>query len=170
MAVVNIVMDTRKSAVGALLPQDIELNILSIQLFYYACAALTEENGHAHFSDIGASVVVDRIEFTNPFDIWVFLKTIPAGVAKEILNRTLYYKSECARRDAEADSARQMAVSEKLNNLRKANEIRDELLASGGDPEEATKLLGKILYEQDAVMTVHDGGERRQTPKRLPFR
>ncbi|MBB2749775.1 UNVERIFIED_ORG: hypothetical protein GGI57_000441 [Rhizobium aethiopicum] len=167
MAVVNIRMDTRNSVAGALLPQDIELNILAVELFYYACAFWQRVNVHGRTEDIGTSVVVDQITFSNPFDIWAFFKSIPVGLATEVLDRTLYYRTEIERRSAEAAKARQSVISAKLDNLRKANEIRNELLSSGTDPDELTRLLAHILSDQGATLDVRDASQRKSPPSSL---
>ncbi|MBB5572339.1 MULTISPECIES: hypothetical protein [Rhizobium] len=167
MAVVHISMDTKKSAAGALLPQDIELNILALELFYYACEA-THNLQIPYMKDIGTSVVVDQITFSNPFDIWAVLKSIPVGIGRAVLDRTLYFRPEFAKRTAEAGKARQSEISAKLDNIRKANKLRDELLNSGGDADEITKLLAKILFDQDAKLEVHDANQRKE-PSSLPY-
>lgn len=164
MAVVNIRMDTRNSVAGVLLPQDIELNILAIELFYYACASWQAVNFRRGIEDIGTSVIVDQITFSNPFDIWAFFKSIPVGVAGEVLNRTLYYRTEIERRTAEAAKVRQSVISDKLDNLRKANQIRNELLSTGTDPDEVTHLLAQILSEQGATLQVRDASQRKSPP------
>ncbi|QND47705.1 hypothetical protein HB780_18710 [Rhizobium lusitanum] len=164
MAVVNIRMDTRKSLAGALLPQDIELNILAIELFYYACASWHSKDFLRAAHDIGVSVEVDQIMFSNPFDIWAFFKSIPAGLASEVLDRTLYYQTEIERRSAQAAKVRQSVISDKLDNLRKANELRNELLSAGSDPEEITRLLAQILSEQGATLEVRDASQRKSPP------
>ncbi|TAW06640.1 hypothetical protein ELI25_29690 (plasmid) [Rhizobium ruizarguesonis] len=164
MAVVNITMDTRKSLASALLPQDIELNILAIELFYYACASWRSKGFQRAADDIGVSVEIDQITFSNPFDIWAFFKSIPVGLAVEVLDRTLYYRTEIERRSAEAAKVRQSVISDKLDNLRKANEIRNELLSAGTDPEEITHLLAQILSDQGATLEVRDGSRRKRLP------
>lgn len=169
MAVVHITMNTRRSPAGVLLPQDVELNILALELFYYACAALLQEGDNYPLADIGTDVVVDQIGLSNPFDIWAFLKSIPAGVAREVLDRTVFYRAELDRRDAETGKLRQGVVSDKLDNLRKANEVRKELIASGGDPDDVTRQLAEILRDQSATIDVYDGDQRRKAPPRLLF-
>ncbi|ENN89528.1 hypothetical protein RHSP_60559 [Rhizobium freirei PRF 81] len=164
MAVVNISMDTRKSLARALLPQDIELNILAIELFYYACASWHSKDFLRAADDIGVSVEVDQITFSNPFDIWAFFKSIPSGLATEVLDRTVYYRTEVERRAAEAAKARQSVISDKLDNLRKANELRAELLSSGTDPDEVTRLLAQILSDQGATLEVRDVSQRKRLP------
>ncbi|MDE8762578.1 hypothetical protein PZB21_25735 [Rhizobium sp. CBK13] len=161
MAVVNIRMDTRNSVAKALLPQDIELNILAIELFYYACASWHPKGYMTAADDIGVSVQVDQITFSNPFDIWAFFKGIPVGLATEVLDRTLYYRVEIERRSAEAAKVHQSLISDKLDNLRKANELRNELLSSGTDPDEVTRLLAQILSDQGATLEVRDVSQRK---------
>ncbi|MDK4737305.1 hypothetical protein PH547_00305 [Rhizobium sp. CNPSo 3464] len=167
MAVVHISMDTKKSAAGALLPQDIELNILALELFYYACEA-SHNLQISYMDDIGTSVVIDQITYSNPYGFWAFLKSIPVDVARKVLDRTLYFRPEFAKRAAEAGKARQTEISAKLDNIRKANKLRDELLKSGGDADAITKLLAKILFDQDAELEVHDASRRKEPPN-LPY-
>jgi len=170
MAVVHITMDTKRSRAGALLPRDVELNIIVVELFYFACSIWRLRDGRGHpVPDIGADVVIDQIGLSNPFDIWAFLKSIPVGAAKEVADRTIFYTSEAAKRNAEADRARQGVISDKLDNLRKANTIREELLASGHDAESVTALIGQLLNDQQATLDVHPGDMRRQGQPRLPL-
>ncbi|TBY68962.1 hypothetical protein E0H51_31635 [Rhizobium leguminosarum bv. viciae] len=161
MAVVNIRMDTRNSVAKALLPQDVELNILAIELFYYACTSWHLSGFQRAADDIGVSVEIDQITLSNPFDIWAFFKSIPVGLAAEVLDRTLYYRVEIERRSAEAAKVRQSLISDKLDNLRKANELRNELLSSGTDPDEVTRLLAQILSDQGATLEVLDVSQRK---------
>lgn len=167
MAVVHVSMDTKRSRAGALLPRDVELNVMLVELFYFAC--VTQHSlGRPHLGrDIGTDVVIDRIGLSNPFDIWAFLKTIPVGLAKTVADRTIFYKSEAAKRNAEAGRAQQGVISDKLDNLRKANEIRNELLSSGHDAEFVTEMIGQILNDQGATLEVHSGDQRRHPEPRL---
>ncbi|AYG59935.1 hypothetical protein [Rhizobium jaguaris] len=162
MAVVSITMDTRKSAEGILLPQDVELNILAVELFYYACSVFDRGGGpRGPVDDMGDLVQVDQISFTNPFEIWAVLRKIPISLARKVLDRVLFYQEEQDKRAIANAKAWQSVVSDKLDNIRKANKVRRELLASGLGEEEVAEVLGRILSDQLAVIEVHEANRPR---------
>ncbi|MGO4836491.1 hypothetical protein AB4144_30030, partial [Rhizobiaceae sp. 2RAB30] len=86
MALVKVSMNTLKSPLGELVPLDVQLNSLCLDLFLLAC--LDEVNEKPYF---GYRVAIKEIRYSNPFDIVALLKAIPVGVADFVLQRTLFY-------------------------------------------------------------------------------
>lgn len=150
MALVKVSMNTMKSPLGELVPLDVQLNSLCLDLFLIAC--LDEVNEKPYF---GYRVTIKEIRYTNPFDIIALLKAIPVGAAEFVLQRTLFYKQEAERRDIANELARQEIISKKLDNLSKASALQRQLVdGRHGDDAQSVRLLGDILRDQRADMTV----------------
>jgi hypothetical protein len=159
MAVIHLWMDTRRSKFQALLPQDLELNALALELFYHACRNWSSPQPAL---DLQPGLIIDQISLTNPFDLWGYMRSVSLVLANEVLDRTLFYQTENERRRAEVGRIRQGEISDKLDNIRKANALRDELVARGADPIEVTKLLALIISDQEANIEVLHGSHRKQ--------
>ena len=159
MALVLFTSDTKTTEFGRLTPVDTELDSVVLDLFYLTC--LFEEYGpkagavyRNHYE-----VVIEKLAYRNPFDVVALLKNVSKGSAEFILSRTLFYRQECQKREAEAEKKKaeaqaehQSVISKKLDNLDKAHKLRQKMIKDGIDIEEASKIVGGLLVDQRAEL------------------
>ena len=163
MAQVLLKSDTKTTEFGYLTPIDVELDAVVLELFYLACLIKRygPDAGKVYRSHYEGEV--KRVAYQNPFDLVGFFKNIPKDAAEIILSRTLFYRQECEKRQAEADkkkaeaqAAHQSVIDEKLENLDKAHKLRQKMIKDGIDIEEASKLIGMLLVDQRAELLLLD--------------
>jgi hypothetical protein len=164
MAQVLLKSDTKATDFGFLTPIDIELDSVILELFYLACLIKEygPKAGDVYTYHYGGQV--KRVTYQNPFDILGFFKNIPKHSAEFILSRTVFYKQECEKRQAEADKTKaeaeavgQTVIQKKLENLDRAHKLRKKMIKDGTDFEEAAKLVGGLLVDQRATLLLdHD--------------
>ncbi|RWM13551.1 MAG: hypothetical protein EOR73_28545 [Mesorhizobium sp.] len=132
-------MDTKNSPLGELLPLDVQLNASALELFYLGCLDY-EQAGRFSSHRPSEGVVIQRIRYSNPFDIIGLLKDVPKGIADFVLDRTLFYRQEVERRNLANDRSREEIISLKLDNAEKASHLRKQFIKDGGFSEPQRKL------------------------------
>jgi hypothetical protein len=82
---------------------------------------------------------------------------VPKKSIEWVLARTLFYKEEKAKRQADADKKqaeaekiRESIVKKKLENLEKAHKLRQKMIKDGTDPDEANQMIAGLLFDQRA--------------------
>lgn len=155
MARIRIGMNTREGKVGVLLPVDIQLNTAVIELFHYGCLSVSGPRIIPPYLD---GVVIEKISYSNPFDITAYFKYVTKEVAEFALARTIFYRQEVRRRDLENEKSNQEVISLKLENLAKAEALRNHLKPYGGIEEydAVTHTLAQILEDQKASIRLED--------------
>ncbi|HTB01568.1 MAG TPA: hypothetical protein VK804_13930 [Bradyrhizobium sp.] len=163
MAQILLRSDTKLTEFGHLTPIDIELNGVILELFYLLCLDKAYDSKAAHYYLYDYDSKVERISYQNPFDILALFKNIPKHCASFILDRTVFYTEEKQRRQAEADKKKaeveekhQSVIQKKLANLDKAHKLRQKMIKDGIKAEEATQLVGGLLFDQRAKLLLVD--------------
>ncbi len=150
MAHILISMNTKLSPLGELLPLDVELNSLALELFNFAC--LTQTRGQNKPLGRAYEIAITEIRYSNPFDISAVLKAVTKELADFVLNRTIFYPQEVDRRLIDNEKSREDVVSRKLDNLERAYELRKKFINEGGGTEDAVQALEGILTDQNATI------------------
>lgn len=163
MGKIHLHYDTKSSELGHLTPIDLELNSLIIDLVYLAAVCYEGKRyGHSsekmYIHDYGGEVV--EVQFKNPLDIWALFKNLTQVPVDWVLQRAVFYEEEKAKRHAEAEilgvkveHERQTTIEKKLKNISAAHDLRKKMIKDGVDPEEATKLIGGLLFDQRARLS-----------------
>lgn len=161
MTVVHIKVDPRRTPKGFIGPQDIQITFQIVELFYYACAYVRGyQNLYPIENSIDKSVFIDSVSYNSPLNIWAYFKDIPLSAARAVLDRVLYFESENRRRHAEADRVEQAVISDKLDNFRKANEIRKEFGSGELNFDLVTTQLADLIGDQAARIELHTETKR----------
>lgn len=142
-------MNTGDSERGYLTPTGLALGALTLDIF----GLLTALSFTTRF--YGApEVKIQRIEYSNPIDIWAAIKGIPVAAVKAVAERALYFPQEVQRRNLENDSLREDVNMKELDRLAKALELRKQLTENGIDSELAGAHISDLLRSQNARISV----------------
>ena len=172
---IHLRLDTKGTELGFLSPQDLELNGAVLDLFYMLCLNL--EAGHTPIKSnpgyeylFHYSLKVDKVEFSNPFDIWATLRNISNDTVKLALDRTLFFQSELKRRDAEVDKIRteteisqQTVIAKKLENIQTALEMRKKFFKSDLASDDIAKQIAHLLSNQGLTLSSDDAVDKSFT-------
>jgi hypothetical protein len=158
--------DTKASEFGHLTGVDIELDAIIIELVYLSCLAFEFETaaGKMYLFEYGAEI--KQLDYKNPFDIFAYFKNVSKKSVEWVFDRTLFYKEERAKRQADADKKKaeadkkkaeaekihQSVIEKKLKNLELAHKLRQKMLKDGVSPDEVNQMVAYLLQEQKAQL------------------
>lgn len=143
MAIIEVIYDSKKSWTGELSAPDIQIAALIVDVFYIA--SWKREVGKVKLAEYDARI--DEVRFRNPLNILATLKNVSKASADWVLQRTLFYKQECDRRDAQNEKSRQEVFEHKIKNAEKLIKLRKQILDGGLDSEEAASILGSLMSD-----------------------
>jgi hypothetical protein len=148
MATLEVILDPEKQRKGELGPLDAELVFAIIDLFYFLCLIKAKgKNGKDHYlHDYG--ILLQQVKYSSPLDVVAYLKNISLETAKGVLDRVLFYSEEKEKKSLENESLSLDNAKKKLELIRAAHDLRNNLVADGVDPEIATEQLGRLLAQQ----------------------
>jgi hypothetical protein len=102
---------------------------------------------------------IRALNYENPIDIFAYFKNVSKKSVEVILSRTLFYKEEKAKRQAEAEKKHAEAekihesvVEKKLMNLKRAHELRQKIIKDGAKPEDVNRIIAGLLDDQRATL------------------
>ena len=107
------------------------------------------------------SAEIEVVQFRNPLEISAFFKNISMRTARWVLDRTIFYQQERDKREIANEISRQKLLEMKLTNAGKAVVTRRKLIRGGLSEEEATRLLGNLLSDQQASARITGPDDRR---------
>jgi len=160
MAIIRVSMDTSLSFNGTLSPLALELISGTLDLLYFVCLR-AQRDFPSRVSVSDYAIVIDEIEFSNPIDIWAYLKNVSPGTVRSILERTLFYRLEHERRTLENQKLQQEVIHLKLKNAERIPRARRKLIDGGLSERAAERLLGRLFADQALSIDVDPPKERR---------
>ena len=154
--------DTKSTEFGHLTTIDLELNSIIVELVYLSCLSF-EYGKPSVFYVFKYDAKVTRLDYENPLHIFGYFGNVSKKSVEWVLSRTLFYKEEKAKRQAEADKKsaeaekiHQSVIEKKLDNLESAHKLRQRLLKDGIDPDEANRMIAALLLDQRATLLIPD--------------
>ena len=148
MATLEVILDPEIQRKGELGPLDTELLFAIIDLFYFLCVIKTNGKMGSQVYLHHYGILLEQVKYSSPFDVVAFLKNISLETAKGVLDRVLFYSEEKEKKSLENESLSLDNAKKKLELIRAAHDLREQLVADGVDPEIATKQLGRLLQHQ----------------------
>ena len=139
-----------------------------IDTLYLMCLAQQSKLASYALEREGYQAEIQSISYSNPFEILAFFQNVTPDVVEFLLKRLPFIKPDYERRGLENEKLRQEIISQKLDNIAKAAEVREQLLSrNGGDPETVTRMLGRVLNDQHAVLRIEKPKPRDPARERM---
>lgn len=148
VARIQITYDSKEGGVGELLPIDIALCGQLLDIFYLTCLIRQEIRPDEY------QIRIDRVSYSNPFDILAFLKNVSKETAKFVLDRTIFYKQERERLELSNELLREDVIAKRIDNMSKINQLRKDLQQENVPVEQSAEQMARILADQRATLQI----------------
>ncbi len=155
--------DTKATEFGHLTSIDLELNSIIVELAYLSCLSLEYGSNASKLYQFEYGAEIISLEYDNPLDIFAYFKNVSKKSVDWLLARTLFYREERAKRQAEAEKKHaeaerihQSVIEKKLKNLDTAHKLRQKMIKDGMKPEEASRVIADLLHDQRATLLLPD--------------
>ncbi len=145
MATVELKLDSSDLLGKQLVPVDIELAAITIDLFYLTCIQKEHLSIGEYLEKNG--VELKEASYNSPLRLLAYFKNVSVETAKHVFEMITYYPQEKERREL-------ANTEKKLDLLEKARALRKRLIKDGVPSDEATRMISEVLATHKAKLAI----------------